>query len=975
DISSILQQIQQGNGSGPGIPANQQQPQSQTIQAPVGPPPVSAPSRIELILSDRAGLPLHQFGYDLFAGLNQISVPQVGSIQGYYVLGPGDELQIALRGQENASYDVLVDNDGNVSLPKLPPIRAAGRTFSDFQASLQSAVKQAYISTNVYVSVGQLRRVSVTVAGEVNAPGVKQATGLSTPLDALVLALGVKKSGSLRNIRVVRGGRTIPYDLYHVLLNDGSAPQVLLQDGDRIVVPTLGKVAAVSGWVRRPGIYELGPGQSAISLQELLRLGGGLQVRGNFRYSLQTTEADGRLTLKALPSLSGRAQDGDILFVEQSVAATAGRFEFFGPTSLAGEYSLSNYRNLSDLLRAPGAMGESPYMLLGLISRKDPKTLQRHVVAFAPAEVRDGKNDIALQSEDIVRVFDRREAALMTNAVDIYVKKIDFLDVATKPSESDTAATATSAALKDAVNAAIFAQPTDQSISQYAAQSQQVPQSASAQLAAVANAKGGIPASTAANLPAGSAEQNVVPGMQGQIPAASMTNGQTPIPMQRPYGSAQAPYAMVPAGQTPYGVTQGGAAPDYAQRQQGPLDQNTAILQENSAIQQATAGPFTLDQRTSSQGNVPITSELVNVAGLGQQIGIDPVVLISFLADHRATLNGAVRDPGTYLIGGNLTLAELVEAAGGPQKWTDLSKVSLLRVDVDPATGRSKTKQLTVPISGQNLASIDVQLRDNFRFNPVYTDADQGTVVVQGEVRFPGAFDLTRGERLSEVLQQAGGLTQQAYPYGAVFLRKSAAQDQKIGFERAADDIQKQLMMAVAQGSGPNAISSAPTGEAAAFLQGLVQQLHNTQASGRITVIADPATLATHPEDDIVLQPGDFLYIPQRPDSVTVVGEVLNPGSYPQKADLTVDDYIELAGGYGRYADDSYVYVVNPDGSSKPVQSSLFHFGSDRLAPGSLIVVPRDLRPLDWRQFAVDISKILSDLAVSAASISIISRN
>jgi protein involved in polysaccharide export with SLBB domain len=131
--------------------------------------------------------------------------------------------------------------------------------------------------------------VSVTVAGEVNSPGVKQATGLSTPLDALVLALGVKKSGSLRNIRIVRGGRIIPYDLYHVLLNDGSAPQVLLQDGDRIVVPTLGKVAAVSGWVRRPGIYELRPGQDAISLQELLRLGGGLQVRGNFRYALQTS--------------------------------------------------------------------------------------------------------------------------------------------------------------------------------------------------------------------------------------------------------------------------------------------------------------------------------------------------------------------------------------------------------------------------------------------------------------------------------------------------------------------------------------------------------------------------------------------------------------------------------------------------------------------------------------------------------------
>jgi protein involved in polysaccharide export with SLBB domain len=968
DVSSILQQIQQGNANGPISPSNQL-PQTQTIQAPAGPPPVTAPSRIELILSDRAGLPMHQFGYDVFAGLNQISVPQVGSIQGYYVLGPGDQLQITLRGQENASYGVLVDNDGNVSLPKLPPIRAAGRTFSDFQASLQSAVKQAYISTNVYVSVGQLRRVSVTVAGEVNSPGVKMATGLSTPLDALVLALGVKKSGSLRNIRIVRGGRTIPYDLYHVLLNDGSAPQVLLQDGDRIVVPTLGKVVAVSGWVRRPAIYELAPGQSAISLSELLRLGGGLQVRGNFRYSLQTTDADGRLDLKALPTLSGRAQDGDILFVEQAASAQAGRFEFFGPTNLAGSYSLSNYRNLSDLLRAPGAMGETPYMLLGLISRKDPKTLQRHVIAFSPSQIRGGGNDIALQDDDIVRIFDRRESAVMTNAVNIYVKRIDVLDVATKPAINDTAATATSSALKEAVNAAVFARTSDNDQIQATQLAQQNAQPTGGKLASLAAAGGAMPAS----IPPGGSAGAMAAGQQGAIPpnVASPINGLPPGAAGQSVAYGQQAYGQQQTfgQQSPYGGTPPGALPA------GLQDQAVSLQEQNNLIREAMAGPFTIDQRTSSQGNIPITGELVNVASLGQQIGIDPVVLISFLADHRVSLNGAVRGPGTYLIGDRITLDQLVDAAGGPLRWTDMSAVALSRTDADPATGRAKTIQQTIPIAAQRLASIDVRPRDTYRFNPIYTDADQGTVVVQGEVRFPGAFDLTRGERLSEVLQQAGGLTQEAYPYGAVFLRKSAAQLQKTGYERAADDIQKQLMMAVAAGAGPNAVNSGPTGEAAVFLQGLVQQLHNTAATGRVTVIADPATLATHPDNDVVLQPGDFLFIPQRPSSVTVVGEVLNPGSYPQKADRTVEDYIELAGGYGRYADDSYVYVVNPDGSSRPVQSSLFHFGSDRLAPGSLIVVPRDLRPLNWEQFAVDIGKILSDLAVSAASISVISSN
>lgn len=963
DVSGILQQLQQqrangGNGS-PGMP----QSQSQTIQVPNGPPALTPPSRIELILSKRANLPLQQFGYDVFAGLSQIIVPQVGSVQGYYVLGPGDQLHISLRGQENSSYDIVVGNDGNVTLPKLAPIRAAGRTFADFQASLDAAVKQAYISTSAYVSVGQFRQVRVTVAGEVNAPGVKLATGMSSPLDALILAMGVKKSGSLRNIRILRGGRTIPYDLYHVLLNDGAAPAVLLADGDRIVVPTLGKVAAVSGWVRRPAIYELAPGQSSMPVKELLQLAGGLQVRGSFRYALQTTDAEGRLTLNALASPTGRAQDGDILFVEQSVSVQVGRFEFFGPTNLAGDYSLSNYRNLSDLLRAPGAMGKSPYMLLGIVSRKDAKTLQRRVIAFSPTEVRAGIGDIALQSEDIVRIFNRRESALMTNAVDIYVKQVDFLDVAAKPDENNSAATATSAALKRAVNAAIFAEPTDESVSGYAPQTRQGTQAASANLAAMAGTRGGM-----AGVPSGALNQNQNPQPGGQYGQMSQ---------QGAYPNGAGNGQNIPSGQNgaygqnnPYGPNNYNSA--QPSMRPGPLDPYSAALQQNELIQQATAGPFTLDQRTSSQGNVSVTGEMNNVAGLGQQIGIDPVVLISFLADHRVTLNGAVRGPGIYLVGGPITLDELVEAAGGPLKWADMSKVALSRTDVDPATGFAKTQQSTLPVTGQNLASIAVQPRDIFRLNPVYTDVGQGTVVVQGEVRFPGAFDMTRGERLSQLLQQAGGLTQEAYPYGAVFLRKSAAATQKTGYERSADDIEKQLAMAVAN---TNSTSSGPSGDAAAFLQGLVTQLHNTQPSGRVTVIADPAMLATHPEDDVVLQPGDFLYIPQRPSSVTVIGEVLNPGSYPQKADRTVEDYVELAGGYGRYADDSYVYIINPDGSSRPVQSSLFHFGSDRMPPGSLIVVPRDLRPFDLQQFAVSISRILSDLAVSAASISVVSRN
>ena len=958
DLLQQYQQMQQGGNAGA---PNPMQPQSEIIQAPtpfVAPEP---PSRLELVFSDRANLPMRQFGYSLFEGVNQITIPTVGAIQGYYVLGPGDELQISLRGQENASYDVLVDNDGNVILPKLPPIHAAGQSFSDFQTALVAAIRKAYISTSVYVSVGQMRRVSVTVAGEVNAPGVKMLTGLSTPLDALVLALGVKKSGSLRNIMIYRGGETLHYDLYHVLLNDGEQPIIRLADGDRIVVPPVGHVIGVSGWVHRPGIYELAPGQRSASLTRLLALAGGVQVRGKFRYSLMTTDRDGRSALVSLSSsASGTAQDGDILFVERAVDERVGQFEFFGPTSLAGEYSLDLYPTLATLLRAPGAMGQSPDMLFGVISRKNPATLQRSLLTFSPQEILAGRSNLALQSEDIVRIFDLAEAGMLADAVGAFTKRVDYLQAASAAGvtfdgagpigSANDAASAVSAAQDAAVRAAISANLRSPSASILPSNTAIGGQPGSALLSSAADATG------MSGLQGGQVTGSALPGGSAQA-SATMPQYQTQQQMQQqqsPWQSQQ---------QTPWSAQQGGLP--------GPWQQQ---MLQNSQVLQSSTGPFMLDERISSQGNVPITGEAPNIAGLGLQVGVDPTVLISVMADHRVSMLGAVRSPGTFIVGGANTLQELAAAAGGTQNWADLSRVELTRTAVDQRTGRAKTSRVSVDLSTQSTASIEVMPRDVFRFNQIDTDVGVGTIVAQGEVRYPGTYDLVRGERLSDLLKQAGGLTRQAYPYGAVFLRKSVADSQSYGFQRSADDIEKQITVAVAQGASSDSQKGFST-DVGKFLEGLVLRLRNTKAPGRLTIIADPAMLAANPSADIALQPGDFIYVPSRPSSVSVVGEVLNPASYTVRPSLSIDDYIQLAGGYARFADDDHTFVVYPDGTTRKAESGLFDFGSPVVPPGSVIVVPRDLTPFNYNMFISDVTKVLSNLAVTAASLSVIGRN
>jgi hypothetical protein len=213
-----------------------------------------------------------------------------------------------------------------------------------------------------------------------------------------------------------------------------------------------------------------------------------------------------------------------------------------------------------------------------------------------------------------------------------------------------------------------------------------------------------------------------------------------------------------------------------------------------------------------------------------------------------------------------------------------------------------------------------------------------------------------------------------------VFQRPSVQKLQEDAHKREADDLQKQLMATVAKAgnllASPNGGAGAGlSAEGAAFVEDVIAQLRSKPADGRISVLADPAALAANPEADIVLQPGDTLLIPERPSEVDVTGEVLNPGSFRFSPKLDVAEYINQSGGYDRYADDDHIFVVNPDGTSRRVSDDLFNFQSSKLAPGSVIIVPRDLAPLDLGVLTVTVTKVMSDLAISAASLAILSKN
>jgi len=364
------------------------------------------------------------------------------------------------------------------------------------------------------------------------------------------------------------------------------------------------------------------------------------------------------------------------------------------------------------------------------------------------------------------------------------------------------------------------------------------------------------------------------------------------------------------------------------------------------------------------------TNQEVHTFGeLYRQLGVDPLVLVNFLIDHRARLDGAVRGPGPYFVGPNVSLNDLVLAAGGTVSWADESGVELLTTVVDSRNGRAASLRQTLPLRQGTLASYIVRPRDQLHFNQVFTDSGIGSVSVQGEVHFGGDYPITRGEHLSDLLTRAGGLTSTAYPAGTVFLRKSAAQVEEQGYKRAADEIQSQLVAGMAR-IGNDKI----TGEGFTAIQGFIAQLRSQKGLGRIAMAADPSVLAANPQLDPLLEPGDVVFIPQRPSTITVLGEVMQPGSYSYQPGITVADYIKKAGGYAQFSNEDSTFIVQPDGEARRLETSWLDFDAAALPPGSSIVVPRDLAPLTARQIILDVTGIMSSLAVTVASLAILAK-
>ncbi|MBX9701477.1 MAG: capsule biosynthesis GfcC family protein, partial [Acetobacteraceae bacterium] len=287
--------------------------------------------------------------------------------------------------------------------------------------------------------------------------------------------------------------------------------------------------------------------------------------------------------------------------------------------------------------------------------------------------------------------------------------------------------------------------------------------------------------------------------------------------------------------------------------------------------------------------------------------------------------------------------------------------------------GRIALRRTALDLRGVELAGVAVGPRDVVRIPRGEGERDLGPVTLVGEFLRPGTYDIRRGERLSDVMARAGGLTPQAYPYGTVFSRESVRQRQQEGFLRTARELEQGLMQ-VAAGQAVTAPRGTSVDVAGAVQAGrsLAESLRGARAAGRMVVEANPVVLATRPDLDPLLEPGDLIAVPKRPAEVTVVGAVLNPGSLQFASGWRAADYVRAAGGRQRFADGGRAFVVLPNGQSVPAGQGWFGEGGPPLPPGSVVVVPQDPSPYETWAFVRDLTGVFAQLALSSAALAVI---
>ncbi|MBR4586382.1 MAG: SLBB domain-containing protein [Bacteroidales bacterium] len=359
------------------------------------------------------------FGHDIFSGQSLSFEPNENlATPENYLLGPGDQLQIDVYGYNEANYSKTISPEGTINISQVGQIQLGGLTIKEAREKLRKALVSKYASiggsrpnTSVSITLRNIRTIQVNVMGEVNLPGTFRLSPFSTVFNALYHAGGVTVNGTLRAIKVIRGGEQIAtVDVYGYLFDGRSDSDITLREGDIVIVPTYVDLVRVSGNVKRPMYYELSGRET---LSDLVEYAGGFTseaYRDDFRVIRRMGDERQVFTVSKDKAPSFALADGDAVFVSGAVDRFANKVEIKGAVFRPGLYELGgDIATVRQLVRSAGGPKEDAFTGRAVLVReKADLTFESQSIDLAGI-LSGGAEDILLRKNDILTISSNSE--------------------------------------------------------------------------------------------------------------------------------------------------------------------------------------------------------------------------------------------------------------------------------------------------------------------------------------------------------------------------------------------------------------------------------------------------------------------------------------------------------------------------------------------------------------------------------------
>jgi polysaccharide export outer membrane protein len=330
-------------------------------------------------------------------------------------------------------------------------------------------------------------------------------------------------------------------------------------------------------------------------------------------------------------------------------------------------------------------------------------------------------------------------------------------------------------------------------------------------------------------------------------------------------------------------------------------------------------------------------------------------------------VSGLVRFPGQYPLVEGMNLSQLLDAAGGlhDAAYTLSAEITRMSVGHDE---RATLEHVNINNLDDNNFSSSFKLfpYDHLHIKKVPFWSENSIINLSGEFVFPGTYQIYKGEKLLDVIERAGGLTNRAFADGAFFSRKNLRAKEVEQKERLINQLEADLATTKLSSSNSKEVAQAQSAA-----QSMLSRLRNQKPKGRL-VIDLSKILADREGTGLIVKDGDTLHVPSKPYAVSVSGEVQFPASHIYQKGLDVNDYLKRSGSYTQNADKSRTFVVKANGSVMIEGSNAWFgkgFGSDSISAGDVIVVPIDIKRSQMLENLSYGTQIVYQLAVAAAAV------